>query len=361
MKSNMKLLTFAGSLLALCIWSATTVCAETESGVKNKSITIKSPQAADPFLGIDKELLAEEEALLAKVKGGTTQPKVVASTKKVSVTVSKSTPRTRVAKLNSTPPAKQAVVKSTSTVTTWRADTDPSNTTKAQASTSKTAVIDTTLQAKRLAELEIALAAQKGKVSSSERRVRELSVELSRTKDKLMIAETEVDRLSKMLNLRREEKLLRYLPEGSRVASRNSDTPSRMNVAPSGAIISAGRSESYSTSATTSLSSSNQADMPVVTVVADKAFLRTGPGQENSPLMSIKHGTKLAVEVREGQWYRVTSPTGDRAWISADVVTFANRNTSLVKSTLRVRGYDSTLDNNSGTVEDKAFDLINRR
>ena len=51
-----------------------------------------------------------------------------------------------------------------------------------------------------------------------------------------------------------------------------------------------------------------------------KAFLRAGPGEEHSPLMEVQGGTRLTVEARVGEWYRVISPTGTRAFIRGDVV-----------------------------------------
>jgi uncharacterized protein YgiM (DUF1202 family) len=62
--------------------------------------------------------------------------------------------------------------------------------------------------------------------------------------------------------------------------------------------------------------------MPIATIVADKAKLRAGPGSEHSEIMSVTKGTRLAVETKKGQWYRVMAPTGQRAWISGDVISF---------------------------------------
>ena len=61
-------------------------------------------------------------------------------------------------------------------------------------------------------------------------------------------------------------------------------------------------------------------DLRVVEVNVNKANLRVGPGLENSPLMTVAQGTKLAVEVEEGGWYRVLAPNGVRVWISSSVV-----------------------------------------
>ena len=56
-------------------------------------------------------------------------------------------------------------------------------------------------------------------------------------------------------------------------------------------------------------------DMMIVEVVADKVSLRAGPGLTNSALMDIAKGARLTVEAREGEWLRVNSPTGGRAYV----------------------------------------------
>ncbi len=80
-----------------------------------------------------------------------------------------------------------------------------------------------------------------------------------------------------------------------------------------------------------------QADLPVATVVVDKAQLRTGPGKDNSPLMAVSKGTRLVIETRQGDWYRVVAPSGARAWVSSDIVAFGTSGTGLVG------GYDGSL------------------
>lgn len=58
----------------------------------------------------------------------------------------------------------------------------------------------------------------------------------------------------------------------------------------------------------------------IAEVVARKANLRSGPGTEHSPVMQVKKGSRLTVESVHGEWYRVVSPTGSRAFIRQDVV-----------------------------------------
>jgi hypothetical protein len=58
----------------------------------------------------------------------------------------------------------------------------------------------------------------------------------------------------------------------------------------------------------------------IVEVSANKASLRNGPGTEHGELMHVQRGVRLTVEARQGDWYRVVTPTGERAYISKDLV-----------------------------------------
>lgn len=60
-------------------------------------------------------------------------------------------------------------------------------------------------------------------------------------------------------------------------------------------------------------------DLLIVEVTKDKVNLRSGPGTEHSAVMHVQKGTRLTVEDREGDWYRIFTPTGSRAFISADM------------------------------------------
>jgi len=92
------------------------------------------------------------------------------------------------------------------------------------------------------------------------------------------------------------------------------------------------------------------ADLQIATVSGAKVDLRLGPGKEHSALMQVGKGTRLAVEARKGEWYRVFAPNGQRAWVSASQVTFGGTNADSA-STVRVRGYSRSL-------EDAAFQRI---
>ena len=59
----------------------------------------------------------------------------------------------------------------------------------------------------------------------------------------------------------------------------------------------------------------------IVEVRGVKVNLRSGAGNEHAPVMQVQKGTRLTVEERVGDWYRVITPTGNRAYILAEVVT----------------------------------------
>lgn len=63
----------------------------------------------------------------------------------------------------------------------------------------------------------------------------------------------------------------------------------------------------------------SQNDYVTIEVTAAKAVLRAGPGEEHSPVMEIQQGSRLMVETREGDWYRVITPKGQRAFLRSDL------------------------------------------
>jgi len=168
------------------------------------------------------------------------------------------------------------------------------------------------------------------KLREREERISQLQRELDEARQRLIVAETEKERLAKQLETRNLSSLGAYATQAQ---------PKRVTEVqlPPGA----GKTHAPAV----------EADLPVVTVVADKAALRTGPGPDNSPLMDVTKGTTLTVETRSGNWYRVNTPTGTRAWISADVVRFG---AAQPDSNIRVGGFDPS-------VEEQAFKLLKNR
>ncbi|MCB0332168.1 MAG: SH3 domain-containing protein [Bdellovibrionales bacterium] len=51
-----------------------------------------------------------------------------------------------------------------------------------------------------------------------------------------------------------------------------------------------------------------------------KANLRTGPGLEFEPAMKLAKGSRLVVQGYDDGWYSIMAPTGERLWVSQEVV-----------------------------------------
>ena len=138
-------------------------------------------------------------------------------------------------------------------------------------------------------KLESQLAGLRGKFSGVEQ-------ELVRVQNQLLVKQTEVEHLEKSDKQEEKQKVV--------VASRAKPRVRRSSSAPTKA----------------------REEVLVVTVNVPKANLRSGAGLEHSPVMQVKRGTKLMVEARDGEWYRVLTPTGSRAYIKDDVVTRGQQN-----------------------------------
>jgi hypothetical protein len=143
-------------------------------------------------------------------------------------------------------------------------------------------------------------------IAEKERRIQTLSQEVNKLRNRLLLAETEVERLSSIIDERNRRQM-------------NSISQQRNTEHSAAPVVAAKRAPPTNSGAAPAAQ-----DMQVVTVRTDKAHLRAGPGEENSPLMTVSRGTRLAVETRSGNWYRVISPAGTRAWVSADVVIFGD-------------------------------------
>lgn len=187
-------------------------------------------------------------------------------------------------------------------------------------------------QTQALEKLKTSRGGLEERVSLAEARVKQLSTQLAEAHNRLMIAETEVERLSHALEQKHGSRLvpIRHNVNAQAAPVRGADDPFFQN-------------EKVSN------------DMSVATVVTDKANLRAGPGIENSPIMNIAKGTRLAVETRQGKWYRVIAPTGVRAWISGDVIRFGTSEHSKPSRTVSVGAYQTDAE------EAAAFRLLQKK
>ncbi len=184
-------------------------------------------------------------------------------------------------------------------------------------------------KSQELASISKAKGESDTKLKDAHSKIADLLKELEETRNRLMIAETQVDRLARIVDQQSQSKA------GQSGAATSKQTKASGASRPSAEPQSAG-------------------DMPVATVVVDKANLRAGPGPQHSVLMEVGKGSRLAVEDRLKDWYRVTTPTGTRAWVSSDVIAFGPDYQSSPTQTVKIRGFDASL-------EDKAFELIRNR
>lgn len=175
------------------------------------------------------------------------------------------------------------------------------------------------------------------KLRQKDARIGELQKELDEARNRLILAETEVERLSNQLDARNRSSLSRLVAPAAKTQ------PERTMQAPL-------RTEARQAAPRVEAPAPEDNDMQIATVISDKVHLRTGPGENNSPIMDVTRGTRLTVETRKGNWLRVNTPAGTRAWISSEHVEFGSGKSS---SALRIRGYDAS-------AEEEAFKLLSR-
>jgi hypothetical protein len=180
-----------------------------------------------------------------------------------------------------------------------------------------------------------ALTLLQGKLTASEIHVRELEQQLSDAKGQLSAAEVEINRLSAIISGGTRARLANRVPAPS-----ITNEASRANLKPTFS----GYEERQPTASDVAPPSQTQ-NLQVATVAVEKAELRLGPGKNHSALMTIPRGSRLAVEVRQGEWYRVFAPTGERAWIQSGLVRFGDGAASMNDgSSVKVRGYDVSVE-----------------
>lgn len=174
--------------------------------------------------------------------------------------------------------------------------------------------------------------ALQGQLSASESRVRDLERQLSDSKSALAAAELEITRLSTIVQNNSRTRLNLPLNEAPKLTS----SPVVPGAAPSTVKPPLPTAEK---------SADAVSDMQVATVSVEKADLRLGPGKNNSALMTLRKGSRLAVEARQGEWYRVFAPNGQRAWIHSSLVRFGEGAASMNDgSSIRMRGFDAALN-----------------
>jgi len=175
----------------------------------------------------------------------------------------------------------------------------------------------------------------KERLVALESKQQRLTDELKKAHSDLLIAETEVERLSALLN-QRNELVINRVDKKNRYKYNHTDNQNQVNNRGSFAedkLFGANPRQSQFSKLNRPTSNDHTVaeqvdapgEMPIATVIVTKAHLRTGPGKDHSPLLSVSEGTRLAVETREGEWYRVITPTGARAWVAGEVIKFGNK------------------------------------
>jgi len=173
-------------------------------------------------------------------------------------------------------------------------------------------------------------------------RVSKLEEQIRDNQNQLSIAETEINRLSSAADAKTRASLGRYNVPAPPAAQ---PVPP---VAPPAAIPVKAKAPAEVRPPQPDI------EMEIATITAEKAELRAGPGKNNSAIMSLRKGSRLAVEARQGEWYRVFAPNGQRAWIHASLVAFGDGASSLNDGTsVRVKGY-------STNVEEEAFRRVQK-
>lgn len=172
-------------------------------------------------------------------------------------------------------------------------------------------------------------------LAQSQNQMKTLIARMSQMRNSLMVAETEVERLNSIV-----QDINHASARGEHYrAQQTYGAPPRE--AQRDALLTRRQEQKASE------------DMPIATVIVDKANLRAGPGMGHSPIMSIAKGTRLAIETKSGDWYRVVAPTGERAWISRDTVAYGRDAKSSPSRTVRVKSYDPS-------IEDEAMELVRK-
>jgi len=190
---------------------------------------------------------------------------------------------------------------------------------------------------------EIAPTTQSKELQAALARIAILEQQLDETRSQLAISETEVSRLSGIVDSKARAGMDKY------------KLPIPANRVPVSQPRRVGAEQSLVRSPAPDNSPAKVEDaLHVATVTVEKAELRLGPGKNHSALMTVRQGSRLMVEARQGEWYRVFAPNGERAWIQSSLVSFGDGAASLNDgSSVRVKGF-------SVGAEEEAFRKLQR-
>lgn len=157
-------------------------------------------------------------------------------------------------------------------------------------------------------------------LQSSSQHVRELEQKLLAAQNELLLKDTAMEVLGKgptrkQREVRAKMSSIAQAQSGNAPLDSRSMATKRMFEAAQKTLMQSGAAPASSAGAS---GASN--GVLIVEVQGEKVNLRNGPGVEHSPVMQVAQGTRLTVESRQGDWFRVFTPTGGRAFVRVDMV-----------------------------------------
>jgi len=168
-------------------------------------------------------------------------------------------------------------------------------------------------------------------LASAKAKLQTLEKELQEVKNKLIVSQTETERLTNVIG--------------------NSSSRAQMNSKTTTPIV-FGRQNGDETAKQNAKDRENQS---ILTVVSDKTYLRTGPSRDNSAIIEVDRGTRLIAQDRQGEWFRVATASGTRAWVQADSVAFGPTRESSPSLTVKIK---PAVGEHAIPEEDRAYDLL---
>jgi|GEM_PF-6253155 len=219
---------------------------------------------------------------------------------------------------------------------------------------------------------DVELTLLRERVAALTTRNRQVEAELEAAQRQLVISETEVERLNEFLN----DQGRAYLDRASGSPSDGRSIPPRrspnsaVDYYPTnrGAPSSIGQISGSRPSPAGALQADR--DAPIATIIAASAAGREEPSSSAAVIDTLPESSRVAVERRSGDWYRVLSPQGIRVWIAANDLSFnASGGPSLVDKG-NIQGAPSILppqkgptaqrdgSSQQGRAEDRALQLL---
>jgi hypothetical protein len=219
---------------------------------------------------------------------------------------------------------------------------------------------------------DVELTLLRERIAALTTRNRQVEAELETAQRQLVISETEVERLNEFLN----DQGRAYLDRASGSPSDGRSIPPRRP--PSNSAVdyyptsrrapSIGQMSSSRPSPAGALQADR--DAPIATIIAASAAGREEPSSSAAVIDTLPESSRVAVERRSGDWYRVLSPQGIRVWIAASDLSFnasgapslvEQKNVQEAPSILPPqKGATAQRDGSSqqGRAEDRALELL---